>query len=235
MNKPSFISVSGLHKRYVDGEGRQLQILRGLDLEVSQGDTVAIMGPSGAGKSTLLHLIGALDRPDAGRIAVDGQEISGLEGEAAARFRNRTVGFVFQFHHLLMDFTALENVMMPIWIRAGRTPAAQGRAHELLGQVGLAGRASHRPSQLSGGEQQRVAIARAIANEPKLLLADEPTGNLDEESARHVTALLFDLNRRQGLTLLVVTHNPQLAALTGQSYVLEHGQLRAALVSPADA
>jgi lipoprotein-releasing system ATP-binding protein len=235
MNKPPFISVSRLHKRYVDGEGRQLQILRGLELDVTQGDTVAIMGPSGAGKSTLLHLIGALDRPDEGRIAVNGQEVSGLGSEAAARFRNETIGFVFQFHHLLMDFTALENVMMPMWIRAGRTQAAEGRAQTLLGQVGLAGRAGHRPSQLSGGEQQRVAIARAIANEPKVLLADEPTGNLDEESARHVTELLLDLNRRQGLTLLVVTHNPQLAARTGRRYVLEHGQLRVASVAPADA
>jgi len=234
MNTPPFIAVTGLHKNYVDGEGRLLQILRGLDLQVSQGDTVAIMGPSGAGKSTLLHLIGALDRPDGGRIAVGGQEISGLAGEAAARFRNETVGFVFQFHHLLMDFTALENVLMPIWIRSGRTDAGRGKAEALLDQVGLAGRLSHRPAQLSGGEQQRVAIARAIANEPALLLADEPTGNLDEEAARQVTDLLFDLNRRQGLTLLVVTHNPRLAARTGHTYVLEHGRLRSASIPRAD-
>ena len=209
MNTPPFIAVTGLHKNYVDGEGRLLQILRGLDLQVSQGDTVAIMGPSGAGKSTLLHLIGALDRPDGGRIAVGGQEISGLAGEAAARFRNETVGFVFQFHHLLMDFTALENVLMPIWIRSGRTDAGRGKAEALLDQVGLAGRVSHRPAQLSGGEQQRVAIARAIINEPKILLADEPTGNLDTKNSEIVLEMLRRLNKDLGQTVVMITHNPE--------------------------
>jgi lipoprotein-releasing system ATP-binding protein len=235
MTSTPFIAISGLNKRYWNGEGRALQILRDLELCVSGGDTVAIMGPSGAGKSTLLHLIGALDRPDEGRVDVGGQNVAILDGEAAARFRNETIGFVFQFHHLLMDFTALENVMMPMWIRAGRTSDVTDRAKSLLDSVGLADRFNHRPSQLSGGEQQRVAIARAIANQPKLLLADEPTGNLDEESARQVSDLLFNLNRRQGLTLLIVTHNPDLAARTGATFVLEHGRLRSVTVSPADA
>jgi lipoprotein-releasing system ATP-binding protein len=235
MNSRAFIAVSDLHKHYLDGEGRALHILRGLNLEVSQGETAAIMGPSGAGKSTLLHLIGALDRPDQGGIEVGGRKVSQLDSEEAAKFRNETVGFVFQFHHLLMDFTALENVMMPMWIRAGRTGAVEAKARQLLDQVGLAERASHRPAQLSGGEQQRVAIARAIANGPRILLADEPTGNLDEDSARQVADLLLDLNRQQGLTLLLVTHNPQLAARMSHTFVLEHGRLRSAAVSRADA
>jgi lipoprotein-releasing system ATP-binding protein len=235
MNNRAFIAVTDLHKQYLDGEGRALHILRGLDLQVSQGETAAIMGSSGAGKSTLLHLIGALDRPDRGAIEVDGTQISQLDSGEAARFRNETVGFVFQFHHLLMDFSALENVMMPMWIQAGRTGAVETKAKELLDQVGLAERIAHRPAQMSGGEQQRVAIARAIANGPKVLLADEPTGNLDEDSARQVSELLLDLNRRRGLTLLLVTHNPQLAARMGRTLVLEHGRLRSAAVSRADA
>jgi lipoprotein-releasing system ATP-binding protein len=236
---PAFISVSDLHKGYVDGEGRELHILRGVDLQVARGDTVSIMGPSGTGKSTLLHLIGALDRTDRGSIEVDGRQISQFESEDAAKFRNETVGFVFQFHHLLMDFTALENVMMPMWIQSGGTGTTESKAavkaKELLHQVGLADRGSHRPAQLSGGEQQRVAIARAVANGPRLLLADEPTGNLDEDSAHQVTELLLDLNRRQGLTLLLVTHNPQLAARMSRNFVLEHGRLRPATVSRANA
>jgi lipoprotein-releasing system ATP-binding protein len=235
MDTAPFIAVSALHKQYVDGEGRVLQMLRGLDLTIPGGTTAAIMGPSGAGKSTLLHLIGALDRPDTGQIRVGGADVSALDSQAAARFRNETVGFVFQFHHLLMDFTALENVMMPMWILAGRTSPVEDKARALLDRVGLSHRASHRPAQLSGGEQQRVAIARAIANGPRLLLADEPTGNLDEDSARQVTDLLFDLNRMQGLTLLVVTHNPRLSARTSHQFVLEHGRLRSASPTRADA
>ena len=235
MTRPPFIAISKLHKRYWNGEGRELQILRGLDLDIREGETVAIMGPSGAGKSTLLHLIGALDRPDQGRVEVGGQDVSSLDGEKAARFRNETIGFVFQFHHLLMDFTALENVMMPMWIRAGRTSDVSGQARQLLEGVGLGDRIHHRPAQLSGGEQQRVAIARAIANQPKLLLADEPTGNLDEESARQVSDLLFDLNRHRGLTLLIVTHNPDLASRTHATYVLEHGLLRGLNATSVDA
>jgi lipoprotein-releasing system ATP-binding protein len=235
MDDRAFIAVTGLHKHYVNGEGRDLHVLRGLDLEIRAGETAAIMGQSGAGKSTLLHVIGALDRPDAGEVYVEGRAVGALNPAQAAQFRNELVGFVFQFHHLLADFTALENVMMPMWIQSGHTSGAESRAQSLLDQVGLKARASHRPAQLSGGEQQRVAIARAIANSPKVLLADEPTGNLDEESARQVADLLLDLNQRQGLTLLLVTHNPLLAGRMQRRFVLAHGKLRSATSSGTDA
>jgi lipoprotein-releasing system ATP-binding protein len=226
------IRVSDLHKRYRDAEGRDLHILRGVSLEVEAGDTVSIMGASGAGKSTFLHLIGALDRPDQGRVEVDGRDLAALDSGQGAAFRNETIGFVFQFHHLLMDFTALENVMMPMWIKAGRTLPLREAARGLLAEVGLADRASHKPAQLSGGEQQRLAIARAIANRPKVLLADEPTGNLDEETGTRVSDLLLRLNREHGLTLVLVTHNAAFAARTNRRHVLELGRLRAAGAPP---
>jgi predicted ABC-type transport system involved in lysophospholipase L1 biosynthesis ATPase subunit len=225
MSQASFIQVDGLHKHYRDGKGNDLHILRGVTLAVAAGESVSIMGASGAGKSTLLHLLGALDVPDQGSIRIDGREIATLDDEKGARFRNETIGFVFQFHHLLMDFTALENVMIPMWIRAGRTLPLQAVARELLEQVGLGERAHHRPSELSGGEQQRLAIARAIANNPRILLADEPTGNLDEATGARVEDLLLRLNTEHGLTLILVTHNPQFAARMARQYVLEHGQL----------
>jgi len=226
MTRHGFIRVVNLHKHYRDGEGRDLHILRGVSLDVDRGATVSIMGASGTGKSTLLHLLGALDSPDEGTIVVDDRNIAQMDAHQGAAFRNETIGFVFQFHHLLMDFTALENVMMPLWIRAGRTYAAQDQALGLLAEVGLAERASHRPSQLSGGEQQRLAIARAIANKPKVLLADEPTGNLDEETGNRVSELLLRLNKDYELTLILVTHNPQFAERMEHRYVLEFGQLR---------
>ncbi|MBI4083122.1 MAG: ABC transporter ATP-binding protein [Candidatus Lambdaproteobacteria bacterium] len=210
---------------YVDGEGRDLHILRGVNLAVEAGRTVSIMGASGAGKSTFLHLIGALDTPNQGFISIGGHDLNRLDSDALARFRNDTIGFVFQFHHLLMDFTALENVMMPMWIRAGRTLPVEGEARALLAEVGLAERTSHKPAQLSGGEQQRLALARALANRPKILLADEPTGNLDEETGNEVGELILRLNREHGLTLVLVTHNPQFAARMEQRFVLEHGLL----------
>ncbi|MDH5752909.1 MAG: ABC transporter ATP-binding protein [Deltaproteobacteria bacterium] len=225
MSAPAFIHVSGLHKHYRDGKGNDLHILRGVDLDIPQGETVSIMGASGAGKSTLLHIMGGLDHPDSGRISIDGTELSSMEEESRARFRNGTVGFVFQFHHLLMDFTALENVMMPMWIKAGRTLNFRDQAGALLDAVGLGERMTHRPSQLSGGEQQRLAIARAIANSPRVLLADEPTGNLDEETGEKVSELLLRLNREFSLTLVLVTHNPQFAARMLKQFVLEHGVL----------
>ena len=219
------IEACEVHKAYRGGDGSQLPILRGLSLEVQRGECVAIMGASGAGKSTLLHLIGGLDRPDAGTVRVAGEEVSALQAKDAAAFRNRRVGFVFQFHHLLMDFNALENVMMPLWIRARRTVPCQDAALKLLAQVGLEERREHRPLALSGGEQQRLAIARALACEPPLLLLDEPTGNLDESNSARVQALLLHLNKVRDLTLLLVTHNPQLAAAMDRVFVLREGQL----------
>src|SRR6478609_3226261 len=186
------IRVSRLHKAYLDA-GRRVDVLRGVDLEVAPGELVGIVGPSGSGKSTLLHILGALDTPDSGTVEVAGQDLARLSGSALARFRNRTLGFVFQFHQLLPDFTALENVMLPGRI-AGREPRqAQEMARELLHEVGLEDRLDHFPSQLSGGERQRVALCRALALEPPLLLADEPTGNLDPESGETVFSLLLAL------------------------------------------
>lgn len=223
-----FIRAENVHKHYRDGEGNVLHVLRGASLDVEAGGSVSIMGASGAGKSTFLHMLGALDAPDEGSLRIGGVALDALGEEDAARFRNETIGFVFQFHHLLMDFSALENVMMPIWIRAGRTVPAEKRARELLAEVGLEGRVAHRPSQLSGGEQQRLAIARAIANEPRILLADEPTGNLDEETGNQIADLVLRLNRDFQLTLVLVTHNPVFAARMQRQYVLEYGQLHSA-------
>ncbi|MCH8882403.1 MAG: ABC transporter ATP-binding protein [SAR324 cluster bacterium] len=228
MASTAFIQVSDLHKSYRDGEGNILQILRGASLSVAKGDTVAITGASGAGKSTFLYLLGSLDRPDRGTIRIEGAEISTLNGEQSARFRNDTIGFVFQFHHLLNDFTALENVMMPMWIRAGRTLPFQREATALLDEVGIADRATHKPAQLSGGEQQRLALARALANGPTVLLADEPTGNLDEDTSATVCDLMLRLNREHRLTLILVTHNLHIAGRMNRRYVLEHGLLNPA-------
>lgn len=233
MNRSEFIRAKSLHKRYRDGKGNVLHILRGLELTVSEGESVSIMGASGAGKSTLLHLLGALDRADAGSIELAGVSLETLNEEDQASFRNQTVGFVFQFHHLLMDFNALENVMMPMWIKAGRTLPLQEEARRLLSQVGLEKRAHHKPSELSGGEQQRLAIARAIANGPRILLADEPTGNLDENNATRVADLLLELNRDRGLTLVLVTHNSHFAARMSRQYVMEHGVLHPTSPAPA--
>ncbi len=235
MSEPGFIVVEDLHKHYVDGKGNELHVLRGVNLSIQRKQTVSIMGASGAGKSTLLHLIGALDRAKQGSIRIDGVEVSSLNGEKSAQFRNETVGFVFQFHHLLMDFSALENVMMPMWIKARRTLPLQAEATALLEEVGIAERAAHKPSQLSGGEQQRLAIARAIANKPKILLADEPTGNLDEETGQRVSELLLRLNREHGLTLILVTHNHQIAAQMSRQFVLEQGRLHSTMPHSAHA
>jgi len=225
MTEPQLIRVADLHKRYYDVKGADLHILRGVELTVQKGESVAIMGASGAGKSTLLHLLGALDTPDSGTLHVDGASLGGLSEEERARFRNETIGFVFQFHHLLMDFSALENVMMPMWIRAGKTLPFDREAMALLDEVGLAERAGHRPSQLSGGEQQRLAIARAIANRPRILLADEPTGNLDEDTGNRVAELLHRLIDHHSLTLILVTHSPSFAGQMSRVFQLEHGQL----------
>ncbi len=218
------VKAVGLHKAYVDG-ARSVEVLRGVDLEAEPGEAIAVVGPSGSGKSTLLHLLGALDSPDAGSIEIGGIAIAGLDPAEAARFRNRTVGFVFQFQELLADFDALENVMMPGRIAGWSAARARDRAVELLEEVGLAQRADHYPSQLSGGERQRVALCRALLLDPPLLLADEPTGNLDPASAVRVFDLMIELQRRHGTTALVVTHNPDLANRCGRLLQLDRGRL----------
>jgi predicted ABC-type transport system involved in lysophospholipase L1 biosynthesis ATPase subunit len=206
----SFLSVSALNKRYEVGS-QTIHVLRDLDLAVEAGEMVAVVGASGVGKSTLLHLLGGLDRADSGAVRVGEGDITGLPDPELVAFRNRHVGFVFQFHHLLPEFSALENAEMPL--RIARLPTAEGRprARRLLERVGLGERLDHRPGMLSGGEQQRVAVARAFVSRPKLLLADEPTGNLDGTTGRQVMDLLFELARADGTTLILITHDMALA------------------------
>jgi lipoprotein-releasing system ATP-binding protein len=218
------VVVRGVDKRYRDGV-RTVEVLHGVDLEVRPGERLAIVGPSGSGKSTLLHLLGGLDRPDAGEIVIGGTPLAGLSAESLAHFRNRTIGFVFQFHQLLADFTALENVMLPGRIAGVAPREIAGRARELLQRVGLAEREDHFPSQLSGGEQQRVALCRALLLEPPLLLADEPTGSLDPQSGSTVVEMLENLQRGRGTTAIVVTHNPTVAARCDRILSLEGGRL----------
>jgi len=213
-----------IEKRYVDGPA-EVCVLAGLDLEVAAGDRVAIVGESGVGKSTLLHLLGALDRPTTGHVLFDGADVFALPEAALAAFRNREIGFVFQFHHLLGDFTALENAMLPGLIARQPFAAARARAAELLERVGLKDRLAHRPGQLSGGEQQRVAVARAVTQRPRLLLADEPTGNLDPATGEGVQQLLLELNQECGSALVIATHNDRLAAAMGRILRLAGGRL----------
>ncbi len=218
-----FIQARGVHKSFRMGS-EELHILKGVNLTVRRGEFVAIVGPSGAGKSTLLHILGGLDRPTTGEVYYNGTEISRLpEGELAA-FRNQTVGFVFQFHHLLPEFTALENAMMPALI--GRRPldSADEKARGILQRVGLADRLEHRPGELSGGEQQRVAVARALVLNPNVLLADEPTGNLDSKTGEAIFELLRELNQEQGLTVILVTHNEWFARRTDRVLRMADGQ-----------
>ncbi len=219
------VSARALVKSFRDAS-RTVEVLRGVDLELAPGVLAAVVGPSGSGKSTLLHILGGLDRPDAGTVEVGGRRIDRLAAADLAAFRNRTVGFVFQFHQLLADFTALENVALPG--RIAGLPAAEAgrRAGDLLGEVGLGDRADHFPSQLSGGEQQRVALCRALLLEPPLVLADEPTGNLDPAAGEAVFELLRALVERHGTTALVVTHNRELARRCARILVLEGGVLR---------
>ena len=206
-------------------DGGELEVLRGVDLRVPKGEAVSIVGASGAGKSTLLHLLGALDRPSGGTVRLGGVELAGLGARETGEIRNRFVGFVFQFHHLLREFTALENVMMPQLIGGAAREAARRRASDLLGAVGLSGRLDHRPWQLSGGEQQRVAVARALANEPAVLLADEPSGNLDTRTSEELHDLLFELKAARELSMVLVTHNAELAGRAGRTLCLRDGVL----------
>jgi lipoprotein-releasing system ATP-binding protein len=203
---PPLIIVEELHKDFMH-MGRKLQVLRGINITIDQGEVVAIVGPSGAGKSTLLHCIGTLDLPTSGKIRLGPDELTGLSGSKLAGIRNKTIGFVFQFHHLLPEFNALENVMMPGLIQGKSRKEMEGPARALLEEVRLGARVSHRPGELSGGEQQRVALARALVLNPKLLLADEPTGNLDSKTSHEMHELFFTINRDHGTTIVVVTHN----------------------------
>jgi lipoprotein-releasing system ATP-binding protein len=206
--------------------GNDLQVLRGAAVSIASGETVALVGPSGAGKSTLLHIAGLLERPDGGEVIVDGEACSDLSDDRRTALRRTAIGFIYQFHHLLPEFTALENVVVPQMIAGVSKSAARKRASELLGMVGLSEREGHRPAKLSGGEQQRVAIARALANSPKVLIADEPTGNLDQETAERVFELLMRLTRETGVAALVATHNPDLAARMDRTLTLRNGQLQ---------
>jgi lipoprotein-releasing system ATP-binding protein len=220
------LSCRALQKTY---QGPQaVPVLLGVDLDVRPGERIAIVGRSGSGKSTLLHLLGTLDRPDAGTVEIAGQDVARLAGARLAAFRNRTIGFVFQFHQLLPDFTALENVMLPGRIAGLNARAVARHARALLTEVGLADRLDHFPSQLSGGERQRVALCRALALEPPLLLADEPTGNLDPASGEQVFDLLLELQSRRRTTAVVVTHNPEIAARCARILTLTHGVLEPA-------
>ena len=221
----SVLSVQGLTKTYVGGDGGVITVFDGVDLEVERGEMVAIVGASGAGKSTLLHLLGALDRPTAGRVLIGGRPLDGMDDDAISSLRNRTVGFVFQFHHLLREFTALENVMMPLRIGGMEEGKARARALVLLDRVGLAGRVHHRPSELSGGEQQRSAVARALAADPQILLADEPSGNLDHQNSERLHDLFVQLARELEIAVVVVTHNRAFAARADRVLQLEDGKL----------
>jgi lipoprotein-releasing system ATP-binding protein len=219
------IRAEGLAKTYAEGK-MKTPVFDGLDLAVSAGETVAIVGASGAGKSTLLHLLGGLDTPTSGEVYVAGQKMSSLSNSARGQLRNRALGFVYQFHHLLPEFTALENVMMPVALGGQDIATASQRARALLEQVGLGHRLEHKPGELSGGERQRAAVARALVNRPACVLGDEPTGNLDEKTAATVFDLMLELNRAQKTSLVLVTHDRRLAARLDRTLELHQGKLR---------
>ncbi len=210
---------------HVEKSFGSLKVLKGVSLEVQSSQVVTIVGPSGAGKSTLLHLIGTLDKPDRGEILIDGVKVHDLNDDQLSDFRSAHIGFVFQFHHLLPEFTAVENVMLPMLIAGQSKQQAQQRAAELLDFLKLSDRVAHKPSELSGGEQQRVAVARALANSPELILADEPSGNLDTENAQKLHQLFFELRDRFHQTFIIVTHNEELAKLSDRCVVMRDGQI----------
>ena len=225
MNDDVVLRAEGLAKTYAEGSLRT-PVFDGLDFEVHAGETVAILGASGAGKSTLLHLLGGLDTPTAGEVFVTGQQMSALSDAARGRLRNRALGFVYQFHHLLPEFTALENVMLPVLLGGASIPDATSRARELLESVGLGHRLEHKPGELSGGERQRAAVARALVNRPACVLGDEPTGTLDEKTAAAVFAQKLELNRAHRTSLVLVTHDRGLARRLGRVLELHEGRLR---------
>ncbi|WP_323778478.1 ABC transporter ATP-binding protein [Leisingera sp.] len=224
MSEPT-LELTGISKSYLQGTPGQVDVLRGADLALQAGEVVALVAPSGAGKSTLLHIAGLLDTPDAGEVRVAGEDVTRKGDRRRTRVRRQEVGFVYQFHHLLPEFTALENIVLPQLANGAAQKAAAARATDLLAAVGLAGRAGHRPAALSGGEQQRVAFCRALANAPRVLLADEPTGNLDPGTADQVFAALMELVRGTGMSALIATHNLELAARMDRQVKLQDGLL----------
>ncbi|GBD37909.1 Lipoprotein-releasing system ATP-binding protein LolD [bacterium HR37] len=224
MSKDLLVEVRGLRKVFVTN-GSKVEALRGIDIQIKRGETLAVVGVSGSGKSTLLHILGTLDRPTEGEVLYEGEDVFKKNDNELALFRNREIGFVFQFHYLLQEFTALENVMMPLLIQGVDMERARSMASEVLERVGLGDRLNHRPGELSGGEQQRVAIGRAVVLKPKIVLADEPTGNLDLATGRSVLDLLLELNRDYGITLVVVTHNPEVAGRMERRIKLLDGKI----------
>ena len=223
MSEP-LVSVRGLKKSF-HKDGATVSVLKGIDFEVGEGEFATIMGPSGAGKTTFLHVIGSLDRPTEGEVFYRGKDVSLFTGEEQCRFRNEKVGFVFQFYHLLQDFTVLENIMIPLWIKRAKAAEAQGAAEEFLRIMGLADRRHHKPGELSGGEQQRVAIARALINRPELILADEPTGNLDRKTGKEVLEYILSVRERIGAALILVTHDPEIGAYGKRRLTMVDGEL----------
>ncbi|MGA3173398.1 MAG: ABC transporter ATP-binding protein [Syntrophorhabdales bacterium] len=218
------LSTRGLKKSF-DKDGAVVSVLKGIDLDVAEGEFLTIMGPSGAGKTTFLHLVGSLDRPTEGEILYRGRNINLYTPEEQCRFRNEKVGFVFQFYHLLQDFSIIENIMIPLWIRRVKAADAQAAAEEYLGIMGLAHRRNHKPGELSGGEQQRVAIARALINRPELILADEPTGNLDRKTGREVLGYILSIRQKIGAALVLVTHDPEIGAAGNRRLNMVDGEL----------
>ncbi len=223
MNK--LLITRQLSKTYTNGP-QEVKVLKGIDLEINQGEVAVIIGPSGVGKSTLLHLVGGLDKPSSGDVLINDRDIFAMNEEERALFRNRSIGFVFQFHHLLPEFTALENVMIPVMMYQSDPEFVENEASRILNEVGLAERLHHKPSQLSGGEQQRVAVARALVNKPSLVLADEPTGNLDKQNSEALYRLILSLNTKFRQTFLIVTHNEMMAKQASKVIELEDGRIK---------
>ena len=221
------IELKNIHKSF-----GSLQVLKGIDLHIDKGEVVSIVGPSGAGKTTLLQIMGTLDRPDSGTVIVDGIDVSSMSGKKLSDFRNTHVGFVFQFHQLLPEFTALENIMIPAYIAGRSTKEAKQRAMELLEFMNLADRARHKPNELSGGEKQRVAVARALVNNPAVIFADEPSGSLDSQNKAELHQLFFDLRDKYGQTFVIVTHDEHLAAITDRTIQINDGQVSLPSTSP---